>query len=269
MINFEVIEAKRGYTNIKLAIKVIKQIESGELNRKINFYYRLNGYTKLLDTSNFFSIYLLDNKTFNDKLLVNNEIIYFNISDPSFNNGADVVIMAVNSYTNSIIYKSQSLFLKTKPIAEPQLSVSFKFDKYLIDGILRKALITRVFIDMEDLTESESIKEYYINQQIVTDGIGNTQIIKSTDKPLVNGTIDFTYFNIPEYGSYRIITNLFNSAGKKIFSKVNRYFKMVEPLPIIYKEKETDTGFSRRVIKAYYKNVNGEIKQIVKLKVSI
>lgn len=263
MISFEVLEVRPGFTFSKIAIRIANQIEVGEINRKINFYYELNGSIKILDTSNFYSISLPNDVTFQDKIIANNDIINFRLSDPCFFSGAYIKIIAISVYSNQSLFISKPLFVKNKPIGLPQISIVVKYDT---------VFKTIVNINLDDLTETEAMLHYYIVQEVLTYGVGNTSLAKSGDTTFQNGTTTFEFPTIKKLGSYKVLTTVYNSRGEKVFELMNNYFEAADPLNLFYKQ-EVDTlnqnnAYKRATIKAFYKIEYGNVKQIVKIKVA-
>lgn len=261
MISFETFQIEKGYLHVKVSLKVIKQIDKGELNRKINFYYEMNGAIKQLDNNNFYTIAIPPEKKQNDILLNNDDVIYFYIFDQELVDGINVRIMAIDAYSNTIKFTSGSIFAKTKAIWLPQIKVDTSF---------HGALTSTINLNIQDLFEAETAKRFYIIQTINTEGIGEMIVARSSQLPLTNGVTRVIYNNLSEYGSYEIVTTIYNLYGSPILRIKNYYYKAVEPLPIFikYKHPTLDNHFSRGVVKAYYKK-DSVTKQIVKVKVNL
>lgn len=261
MINFEIISIESRYLYVKLTLKTIKEEDKELLNRKIKFYYLVGNNLLPLDSTSFYTKYLPDEFTYEDSLLVNGQLIRFNIEDPNLRDGVQTRIIAIDEASLSIKYKSDPILLKTKDVS----SLQFDIKNYYDAGFKSK-----VTLNMSELEEESIIKEHRLEQHIETLGIGVDRLSTKTNVLLNKREFLLEHTGIKEYGSYKITTKILNNKNQAVLTSVDYYSKQIEPLDLVCKMDvpSKDNFIARKPIKIVVKQQDA-LPRVTKIKINM
>lgn len=261
MINFEIVSIESRYLYVKLTLKTIKEEDKEQLNRRIKFYYLFENNLLPLDSTSFYTKYLPDTITYEDSLLVNGQLIRFNIEDPLLRKGIKTRIIAIDETSLSIKYKSEPILLKTKEVSSLQFDI-----KNFYDGKFK----SKITLNMSELEEESIVKEYRLEQKIETHGINVGRLSTKTNVLLSNREFLIEHDGVKEYGSYKITTSILNTKNQVILANVAYYSKQIEPLDVVCKMDlpSKDNFIARKPIKIVAKKTQTSFPRVTKIKIN-
>lgn len=223
MIDFNLTKVDIDYLSCAVYVKVTKRVDPKDINSLLKFYLFYDNKQIQLDSSNYYTFNLPENKTYYDQLLHNDQEIRFQIFIPELLKGIKVKIRAILTRSEIIFWESKEIFLKTKEIDNPL----FKVTNYYENGLKSK-------IVFEKELGIEQTSSFYLTQVVNIESNDNYKIAEKNRTELRDVLI--TYSNIKEFGSYKIKTRIYNINNNLILENVSYYIKLIEPLPLTYKE---------------------------------
>lgn len=264
MISFEIKDISIYPLKVKIAVLTKKNLNLTETNKRIQFYLEKNGDLELLDSTVFYSHNLPENPVHTDNLLEHGEVLYFNYFGADLYQGIKAKIIAVNSFSVMPFWTSEEIFLKTKQTELPPIEV---------DNHYKNGLISKIKINFVPEDDDKVKRNFLISQSIYEDGISLETILSTNTSSISANELTNTYA-INKYGAYRIITKIYSSNLKELYSHHSYYSEPLGPLNITRKtvvpsDLEGEMNFAAREGKRGYYRKYGKIYRVTKIKVKL